>query len=317
MKPSFREAADKRLNELTFTDTMKLSVLVRGRRSARPRYLRYAAVACALLLMVSAFALLSIKPHPDRIIIPDLPAGQKFSSPGMDIVVTSSSWDGYYLSIDYTVSSSFSEDTVIALAPFTSSDASLIEMTGGIPAAEETMVCLSPGKAVSRTAKLRIDGCKPGDTVEARLEADLYLSGSAAPSEHVTALVTSVVPADLCTGTLIRSGVNNGNGLFGVKINKGLFTPEKTDFSITITSDQTLKRKGSCRYSVCFIDEDGSLSATYDLSDYQVIREVPYVRNALYKFDIPLEFAPATIKIICEWEGSSCGSAEVVFSTTH
>jgi len=317
LKPSFREAADRRLNELTFTDTMKLSVLVQGRRSTRPRYLRYAAMACALLLMVSAFALLSINPHPDRISIPDLPAGQKFSSPGMDIVVTSSSWDGYYLSIDYTVSSNSDDDIVIALSPFTSSGASLVEMADGVPAVEETIVCLSPGKTVSHTARLRIDGCKPGDSAEARLEADLYISGSSEPSEHVTALVSTEVPAELRTGTLIRSGVNNGNGLFGVKINTGLFTPEKTDFSITITSDQTLKRKGICRYSVCFIDEDGSLIATYDLSDYQVIREVPYVRNAFYRFDMPLEFAPATIKIICEWEGSSCGSAEVVFSTTH
>lgn len=317
MKPSFRETADDRLSDLKFSESMKLSVLVQGRRSARPGYIRYAAIACAFIVMLGAFMFLKIAPGPDRQILTVLPAGQRFSSPGMEIVVTSTNWDGYYMTIDYTVSSSSSEDTVIALTPFSTADGSLIDITDGLPTPAESLVCLSPSKSVSRTANLRINDYQPGETVEVRLEADMYISGSTTPSEHVTALVSAVVPGNLCTGTLIRSGVSNGNGLFGVKVNKGLFTPEKTDFSITITSDQTLKRKGSCRYSVCFIDDDGSMIATYDLSDYQVIREAPYVRNTLYRFDTPLEFAPATIKIICEWEGSSCGSAEVVFSTNR
>ena len=55
MRPTFRETADKKLSEMTFTENMCLSVIVRGRR--RVHYVRrFAAAAAALIIILTGIS---------------------------------------------------------------------------------------------------------------------------------------------------------------------------------------------------------------------------------------------------------------------
>ena len=315
MKPSFREIADRQLAGITFTDEMQFGVILKARRRKTARRIGFTAAACACAALAGAFVLFGRMPSPDGILPSPGPALNRFSSQNAEIIVKSCELDGYYLSIDYAVASRSENSIQMVTGPFIAADDAFIETENGTPVDPDTQrtLNLAPGETVNLSASLRIDDCRPGKTAEIRLNSDIYVSGSA-ESEQLNALITTEIPSELRKGAYVRSGESVSNSLFSVQIRKGSFTPEETRLIIGITSQRALLRKAEHEFSIRFTNESGELTVEYPLSAYLIDAPDNSTGEALYSFSTVLNFAPAEIRIICNWadEGNH-GSTDAAF----
>lgn len=204
MKPTFRETADRQLAEMKFTESMRLSVLVQGRRRHVALRRSLIAVACALVLLLGFVAYRFALPGnaPDTVAAYGQDGALSFSSPRCRLAITSVRWEGYWLTIEYTLTSTADESVLMVRSPFTADDDALIEDTSGayFKAYAEEALCLQPGETLCLTARLRIENCAPGQTLELRLRADLF-----------TPAIEISIPEDLLT---------NAEGPFLVKLDE-------------------------------------------------------------------------------------------------
>lgn len=317
MKPTFREAVDKQLSGIKFTDEMKLNVLIQSRRRRHIHSAVFAVTACACAVFAGAFFLYNRIPAPDPRITDAPPSILTVSSENADIAINSCEWEGYYLNIDYTVSSKSQNVVQLKSSPFITADNALIETENGMPVSESTerALYLAPGESIQHTASLRADRCQPEDTVEIKLASDIYTLDNSSIPEHVDTLITAEVPSDFHKGTYINSGETSANGMFSVEINKGYFNPEETSLLFTITSSRTLLRKSDTSFRIRFTNEAGDVSVEYPLNPSKVNSNSSRTGEDIFSFNTVLNFAPAEIRIICEWsEDGNNGTAEAVFA---
>ena len=317
MKPTFREAVDKQLSGIEFSDEMKLNVLIQSRRRRHIHRAAFAAAACACAVFAGAFFLHSRLSAPDPVFSETPPALLTVSSENADIAVNSCEWQGYYLNIGYTVTSKSENVVQLKSSPFIAADNALIEIENGMPVSEDTerAIYLAPGESIQHTASLRADRCQPDDTVEIKLASDIYILDNSSIPEHVDTLLTAEVPSDFRKGTYISSGETAANGMFSVEINKGYFDPDETSLLFTITSSRTLLRKSGASFRIRFTNEAGDVSVEYPLNPSKVNSNAGRTGEDIFSFNTVLHFAPAEIRIICEWsEDGNIGTAEAVFA---
>lgn len=201
MKPTFRETVDKQLGGMRFTDEMKLHVLAGCRRRRFSPHRLIFAAACAALLIIGAGLMLrmGLQSAPDTVAAPGYPVGQRFSSPGYDLVIDSYEWVGYELTIGCTVFSRADSPALIIRSPF-ECEGRLIEDGDAFlrPYAENALI-ISPGGQVRFEVTLRMHGCAPGQTFPIRLRADFMQ-----PAAEI--LSPGNVPATTDTPMLVSDG---------------------------------------------------------------------------------------------------------------
>lgn len=177
MKPTFRETADKQLSEIKFTDSMKFSVLVHGRRRFHRVSRIVLAVACTGILLTCALLLRFGIPlsFPDTVVSPGLPSGQSFSSQHCVVTITGCRWEGHWLSIDYAVTSRAETPALIIRSPFYTESEVLIENTEStyFKAYAEEALYIKPGETIELTSHLRAEDCQPGQTIAVNLRVDM------------------------------------------------------------------------------------------------------------------------------------------------
>lgn len=305
MKDNFREIADRKLADVTFTDSMKLNVLASARRKQKPAYLKYAAAAAMLLIMFAAALIYGTSPAPDNI-AGNIPGLYQFATDDIKLTVTDLDWSGYCLNISYTIQSKADTELEIVIGPFAAESDSLYAEN------EAARLTLMPGEHMNLSSSMTIAKCRPGQDTAINFTAKV-----AAPGKTVSELPVSIVitvPADMRTGTIIKSGETSSNGLFSATINEAVFIPEKTELKMTVSAEHALRSKEEYAFFITLSSSDGKLSETFPLSEYTVLKEDDMVSESVYLFDETLSFAPAEITVTCEWKnGDTSGTADASF----
>lgn len=177
MKPKFRDIADRQLSDVKFTDSMKLYVLVHGRRRFRRVSRSILAAACACLLLACALLLRFGVRHsfPDTVVSPGNMSSQSFSSQHCTVTITGCRWNGHKLSIDYAVTSNAGAPALIIRSPFYTESDALVEDSESVyfKAYAEEALYICPGETLELTSQLRAEDCHPGQTIAINLRVDM------------------------------------------------------------------------------------------------------------------------------------------------
>ena len=310
MKDNFREIADRKLSDVTFTDSMKLHVLASARRRQKPAYLKYIAAAAMLIVIFGSVLIYGTSPAPDNI-AGNIPAMYRFANDDILLTVTYLDWSGYCLNISYTLKSKAETELEIEIGPFTAENDSLYAEN------EAALLTLMPGEHANLSSCMTIAKCRPGQDTAISFTAKVAAPGKAFSELPVSIAIT--VPDDIRTGTIIRSGETSANGLFSATISEAVFTPEKTELKMTVSTEHALRRKEEYAFFLTLSSSDGKLRETFPLSEYTVLNEDVIVSESVYLFDETLSFAPAEITVTCEWKNcDTSGTAEASFGkSTH
>ena len=120
MKPTFKEAVDKQLSGIEFTDEMKLKVLLQVRRKRHFTKVVYAAVSGFVLLMLISFgSIFALKPHSDiTVASPAHEAHKVFSSANFDVIVTNMNQENDIVEINFSILSRADYDVMLMRLPF-------------------------------------------------------------------------------------------------------------------------------------------------------------------------------------------------------
>lgn len=186
MRPTFRETVDKELSNLKFTENMRLSVIVHGRR--RVHYTRrIVSIAAVFLLLLSGVTVfLSLRPDaaPDRIAVTspiENPASENiYSSDNFDVILNSFSHEGMHLYLSYSLASRADHDVIVIRSPFEDDDINIqnritIEETKVEPAFApyaEQAIYLPAGGCIDFEMTVSMGSWLPGDTAELKLRFD-------------------------------------------------------------------------------------------------------------------------------------------------
>lgn len=308
MKENFRQAADRQLSDVKFTESMKLNVLASAARTKRPAYTKYLAAAAILVIIFGAALMYGISPSPDNI-AGNNPGITQFTSDDIHLTVTSVDWSGYFLTVGYTLESKAETDLNIEISPFIVEDDALYADAG-----TETFI-LASGERVLLTSCLKAADCRPGQNTAVRFTAKATAPGKAA--YVLPASIDVTVPAEMRLGTIIKTGETSSNGLFSATVGEAVFTPQRTSLKLTVSAEQALRQKESCEFFITFSSADGDIRETFPLPEYRVQEEYSVIHETLYIFDETLSFAPAEITITCDWKkGDTSGTAEACFGRT-
>lgn len=334
MKPTFREAADERLAALKFSDDMKLAVLAGCRRRRFPAARLLIAAACIVLLAAGAGMFMHFRPSgaPDTVAAPGYPVGQRFSSPSCDLVIDSYEWNGYDLTIGFTVTSRADYRAIMIRSPF-ESEGKLVESTGIAfrPYAENALV-IDPGERVHFTIKLRMNNCAPGMTFPIRMQTDfLQPISDIIPAENVPEAADAPmlvsegdITADIISGTYAdrygdiqyidwptpvwaHTADRNYAVVRRMPANEGLVydNSEKIDISLTVTVPSTsrtgtLVTRSTTGNGLFYVTiESAVLTPTGSALQAVIVPAAPLTRKESYDFTLSFTAAGGTLS--CEY----------------
>ncbi|MBQ4089144.1 MAG: hypothetical protein IJC56_04600 [Clostridia bacterium] len=201
MRPTFRETADKKLSEMTFTENMRLSVIVRGRR--RVHYVRrFAAAAAALIIIltgISATVFFRPKSAPDHVASPgqtyDYLSPAIFSSENFDVYVTEFDQSGMHIDMEWRLVSRADYDALVIRSPFFDDEMkpqSKVEISETFcepefPSYAEQAVLLPAGGQLQFSAQLSLSEWNPGEEALASVRFDFLKPALAfTPTELMT-----------------------------------------------------------------------------------------------------------------------------------
>lgn len=211
MRPTFRETADKKLSEMTFTENMCLSVIVRGRR--RVHYVRrFAAAAAALIIILTGIsAAVFFRPEiaPDNVASPgqalEYLSPTIFSSENFDVYVTEFDQAGMYIDMEWRLVSRADYDAIVIRSPFFDDEMkpqnkveiAEISCEPEFPSYAEQAVLLPAGGQLSFSAQLSLNEWKPGEEALACVRFDFLKPAIGfTPTEFMT-LTESPILIDL------------------------------------------------------------------------------------------------------------------------
>jgi len=211
MRPTFRETADNKLSEMKFSETMRLSVIVRGRR--RVHYVRRFAAAAAALIMILTGISAAVFFRPDS--APDYVASPGptyeytdlaiFSSENFDVYVTDFDQSGMQINMKWRLVSRADYDALVIRSPFFDDEMkpqNEVEITETacepeFPSYAEQAVLLPAGGQLSFSAQLSLSEWNPGEEALASVRFDFLKPAIGfTPTEYVT-LTESPILIDL------------------------------------------------------------------------------------------------------------------------